>query len=299
MESLQHWGIDFILALQAKGDPFLDGFFYFVTQLGGFAYLFIIPLLIWCIEPKLGLRALLAMMISQYICMLIKDIVQEPRPFVVDPRIISDGEHGFSFPSGHAMGSMVFYGLLALWTEKRWLRWVLGALIFFIGLSRSYLGVHYPHDVIAGWLLGIIYLWGWLGSQRVVEQRYYRLPLSLQVLSALLIPGLIGSIHNALFNYPFALVISGTVSVTLLCMIAERRRPVLSAEGSLIQKVFRYMIGVVMLFVALKLLGVIYPQQPGLLQNCAIWLNGALLAAVIGYIAPRLFVPLKLMPPVK
>ena len=296
MESLQHWGIDFIINLQSKSTPFLDGFFYLTTQLGGFGYLFIIPLLVWCIEPKLGLRALLAMMISQYICMLIKDIVQEPRPFLVDPRIISDGEHGFSFPSGHAMGSMLFYGLLALWTEKRWLRWVLGALIFFIGLSRSYLGVHYPHDVVAGWLLGIIYLWGWLQLQRPVEQRYYRLPFSMQLLTALLLPALIGSIHNSVFNYPFALAISGSVPAALLCMAAERRSPLLTAQGTLLKKGGRYLIGMFLVFGSMKLLGMVYPENPGLLQNCAIWLNGALIVTVIGYFAPRVFMPLKLLP---
>jgi hypothetical protein len=218
---------------------------------------------------------------------------------LVDTRIISDGEHGFSFPSGHAMGSIVFYGLLALWTEKRWLRWALGATIFFIGLSRNYLGVHYPHDVLAGWILGMIYLGGWLASQRVVEQRFFKLPFSLQLLSALLIPGLIGSLHNALFDYPYALMISGAVTVLILTMIAERKKPVLTAAGSYAQKAASYVVGIALVFGTMSLLQMIFPEQAGLLQNCVIWSYGALLTAVITYISPRLFVLLKLMPTTK
>ena len=296
MQAIQHWGIEFIVSLQAMGTPLWDSFFSFISHLGAGGYLLVIPLFIWCIEPRLGLRALLAMMISQYIVMLLKDIVQEPRPFLADARIISNGEHGYSFPSGHAMGSMVFYGLIALWTQKPWLKWSMLALIFFIGLSRSYLGVHYPHDVITGWVMGIIYLWGWLKLQRGVEQRYHRLPFSLQLLSALLIPALVGSIHNAIFDYPYALAISGAVSATLLCMIAERKKPLLSAEGSGLQKTGRYLVGTSLLFLGLILVGQWQPETAGLLQDSSIWLTGALLVIIIGYIAPRVFVALKLSP---
>jgi undecaprenyl-diphosphatase len=71
----------------------------------------------------------------------------------------------FSFPSGHAFGSAVVYGLLALvalrvFHRYRW-RWVVAgglALVFVaVGLSRVFLGMHYPSDVVAGWGLGL----GW------------------------------------------------------------------------------------------------------------------------------------------
>jgi len=71
----------------------------------------------------------------------------------------------FSFPSGHALCSACFYGVLA-WlfatrTESRTLRivvWIAaGAMIFLVGLSRVYLGVHYPSDVIAGYLTAFVW----------------------------------------------------------------------------------------------------------------------------------------------
>jgi undecaprenyl-diphosphatase len=68
-------------------------------------------------------------------------------------------EHGFSFPSGHAMASsaLVFALAIILWRTKwRWLAVGLGgAFMLAIGLTRLYLGVHYPSDVLAGWCVSL------------------------------------------------------------------------------------------------------------------------------------------------
>lgn len=93
---------------------------------------------------------------------IIKYWVRRPRP--VDHRIIP--ETGYSFPSGHSMNNMAFYGfliVLVFWfVQRKWLRWliaaVLAAVVVAIGLSRIYLGVHYPSDVLAGWLFAIAYV---------------------------------------------------------------------------------------------------------------------------------------------
>jgi undecaprenyl-diphosphatase len=93
---------------------------------------------------------------------IIKRIVQRPRP--VDKLI---PESGFSFPSGHSVNAMVFYGSLLVLTvlfmkNKIWLRNIIALLlaitILAIPISRVYLGVHYPTDVLAGLLLGLIVL---------------------------------------------------------------------------------------------------------------------------------------------
>ncbi|PPA71876.1 phosphatase PAP2 family protein [Jeotgalibacillus proteolyticus] len=73
---------------------------------------------------------------------------------------------GYSFPSGHAMSGLIFYGSLAivliLLLDKLWkgtiLSFILSIIIFFIGLSRVYLGVHYPSDIVGGFALGIVWL---------------------------------------------------------------------------------------------------------------------------------------------
>lgn len=93
---------------------------------------------------------------------LLKRMFVRERPDI--HRIIQ--EHGYSFPSGHSSSSFVFYGVLAylLWRHVkpawgRGLMVVLGlAVPLCIGLSRIYLGVHYPSDVIGGYLIGGAFL---------------------------------------------------------------------------------------------------------------------------------------------
>jgi membrane-associated phospholipid phosphatase len=70
----------------------------------------------------------------------------------------------FSFPSGHAMGSMALVTALIVlaWpTRWRWISIIVGGLfVFFVGLSRSYLGVHYPSDILAGWAASVAWVLG-------------------------------------------------------------------------------------------------------------------------------------------
>jgi len=94
---------------------------------------------------------------------LVKDFYGRVRPDQIEP-LIEQGGH--AFPSGHAMGAVIVYGgLFFLFTQysnlKPW-QWLVGTisviLILMIGLSRIYLGVHYPSDVIGGFSLGFSWL---------------------------------------------------------------------------------------------------------------------------------------------
>ncbi len=94
-----------------------------------------------------------------------KLLVARPRPPLADARIVADG---FSFPSGHATVCAMLYGTLAYLLLRQIRAWPLivraavavftALLIFAIGLSRIYLGVHYPSDVLAGWTAGALWL---------------------------------------------------------------------------------------------------------------------------------------------
>ena len=105
--------------------------------------------------PAVALSSLLLMLI-------LKLTFRRDRP--LDPLL--QAAKGFSFPSGHALMSVTFYGLLILivWQNitKAWLRWTLSAflilLIVAIGLSRVYLRVHYASDVLGGFTVGLVWL---------------------------------------------------------------------------------------------------------------------------------------------
>lgn len=102
------------------------------------------------------------LLISAFLNVLLKNIIQRPRP--EGYRLIQ--ESGYSFPSGHSMVSVAFYGFLIylIWKNvknkklKIFLCTLLTMLILLIGFSRIYLGVHYASDVLAGAVLAVSYL---------------------------------------------------------------------------------------------------------------------------------------------
>ncbi len=93
---------------------------------------------------------------------ILKHIVKRPRP--IGYRLIKIG--GYSFPSGHAMVSMAFYGYLLYLAytciqdkrKKRIIMTILIVIIILVGISRIYLGVHFCSDIITGYSISIIYL---------------------------------------------------------------------------------------------------------------------------------------------
>lgn len=116
--------------------------------------------LIW--KYKASIYLIIITIISTVFNFLTKNIVLRTRPDHL--RLIE--ETGYSFPSGHAMGSIAFYGFIIFLLSKSkinkylkiFLSVIIGLTIFLIGISRIYVGVHYPSDIIGGFLLGYIIL---------------------------------------------------------------------------------------------------------------------------------------------
>ena len=113
-------------------------------------------------NKKIGISIISNLVIITAINQILKRIVQRPRP--TEYRIIE--ETGYSFPSGHSMVSMAFYGyliyLIYKYVKNKYLKYIsiilLSILICSIGISRIYLGVHYTSDVLAGFMISISYL---------------------------------------------------------------------------------------------------------------------------------------------
>lgn len=102
---------------------------------------------------------------------ILKGIFARSRPSIFTPLV---HETSYSFPSGHAMVSAAFVCVLMIvfWhTRFRYLAVIGGfALTFLIGLSRVYLGVHYPSDIVAGWSVGLI--WAVLAGSIILNRPF-------------------------------------------------------------------------------------------------------------------------------
>ncbi len=135
-----------------------------ITSFGGPICLMLVTciLFVGIKNKKIGMAIGLNLIIVSVLNFILKGILQRPRP--TEYRIIE--ESGYSFPSGHSMISMAFYGFIIYLIYKniknKYIKWGLISfliiLITLIGVSRIYLGVHYTSDVIAGFLISISYL---------------------------------------------------------------------------------------------------------------------------------------------
>ncbi len=147
--------------IQTLRTGFGDFFFPLITKLGDGGIFWIVMTLALLIFPKtrkLGLTCAVALLIDVALVNgLIKNLVARTRPYVVNPNIqlLVPKPSEYSFPSGHAAASFSFVGALAF-SKCRW--WIpAGVLAVIIGLSRLYLYVHYPTDVLCGALFGILF----------------------------------------------------------------------------------------------------------------------------------------------
>ena len=126
-----------------------------VVAVAAIAFAFAVAIGPW----RHGLIAAVTILLASIINSAFKIAMRRERPELLDPLIV---ERGFSFPSGHSALGMVAYGILAVLVSrsrlpKPWRMAIivaLGALVALIGISRIWLGVHYPTDVIAGWAAG-------------------------------------------------------------------------------------------------------------------------------------------------
>lgn len=143
---------------------YLTGFYKFITFFASEVMILLVSLVLIIVfkNKKYGAFALLNAISILILNILLKLIFMRDRPY--DLMIIT--ESGYSFPSGHAMASLGFYGFIIylLWhfniTKRMKILFsiMLSILILLIGMSRIYLGVHYASDVLAGYMVSGAYL---------------------------------------------------------------------------------------------------------------------------------------------
>jgi undecaprenyl-diphosphatase len=168
--------------------PQLDQLMYLITFLASeqtVVVLTVVAVLVPLIagRPRSALLVVSAVVAGTLFFELVKVLVQRPRPLLEDARIV---QGGFSFPSGHSTVAATFYGTLAYLAirnlqQYRWkvlVAMATGVLVLAIGVSRIYLGVHYPSDVLAGWAAGAL----WVVLMIVADQ--FWMPYQIPPLSA-------------------------------------------------------------------------------------------------------------------
>ncbi|HHW03044.1 MAG TPA: phosphatase PAP2 family protein [Thermoanaerobacterales bacterium] len=150
---------EIIKFIQSFSSPALDYFFIFITNLGseGF-YFLLIPIFYWSINKKMGIKLGSILLLSMYLNIMLKEITAIPRPIGYPGirSIYTCSAGGYSFPSGHAQGSTTAWGIIMAHYKKTSVN-IMGIIaILLVSLSRVYLGLHWPQDIVGGIILGLI-----------------------------------------------------------------------------------------------------------------------------------------------
>lgn len=143
-------------------NPVLDFIMSTVTHLGEEMILVALALLfLWCIDKREGYYLLTVSFAGLVVNQFLKIVCRVPRPWVKDPSftIVESARAeatGYSFPSGHTQTSVGAFGALGVWHKQRWLRILCAVLVVLVPVSRMYLGVHTPADVLVSFAIAAL-----------------------------------------------------------------------------------------------------------------------------------------------
>ncbi|MFO7172716.1 MAG: phosphatase PAP2 family protein [Bacillota bacterium] len=122
-------------------------------------FMVLMPVAYWLLPRRQSRLLAGVFLVNIWLNDLFKALVWHPRPPADGIRVVPVDAGGPGFPSGHAQGSAAVGATLAGLWRRRWLTALVGAVIFLVGVSRLYLGVHWPADVAGGWALGLGVAW--------------------------------------------------------------------------------------------------------------------------------------------
>ncbi len=162
------WEARLILWLQAHMGSFGTALASNVSVLGEeLIMIAIIGFLYWCRDKNCGKFVGTVTVNTLLWFPMVKNVFLRRRPYFdvpgvkclkpvnPDADLYDLAAQGYSFPSGHATNCLAFYGTIAVYSRKRWAAAAALFVTLIVGVSRFCLGVHYPTDVLAGWVLGL------------------------------------------------------------------------------------------------------------------------------------------------
>jgi membrane-associated phospholipid phosphatase len=329
METLYEFGINIILILQGLGDWLIFPMMLF-TNLGiEEFYLLVTPILFWCIDTTAGIRTAIMLMFSTSIYNYAKWLFHEPRPYWVSTKITAHlSESSFGLPSGHAQNSVTIWGTIAASLKKKWLWTIAIILMFFIGISRLVLGVHFPQDTILGWLFGLILLFGFLKLEpyviKILKKRsksqkifiFFTISLLIILVGYFILIPLedwtlpVDWAKNISFAFPDEELIDPTAvssQVTLggvffgltlgytLLFSGDGFDP----KGDFLKRFLRYGVGLIGVVIIWYGLDIIFPDGETLIPLIFRYIRYFLVGFWVTFLGPRIFILMKLASPSK
>lgn len=145
--------------------PGLNEFMLGITRLGEeTAFLVAALIVFWCVDKRKGYYVMAVGFAGTMASQFLKLLCRVPRPWALDPFFTileqaREAADGYSFPSGHSQSAVGTFGAIAATSKNKWVKGVCIALCVLVPLSRMYLGVHTPADVLVGAGMALALVW--------------------------------------------------------------------------------------------------------------------------------------------
>ncbi len=321
METIWNSGVAWNIFLQNLGiwlkTP-MEIFSFFGTE--NF-FLLLIPALYWCMETSIGIRVAMILLLSASVNDSLKMFFHGPRPYWYSTDVIAYArESSFGLPSGHAQIAFSVWGMLANSIRKWWGWFIAIMLIVLIGISRLYLGVHFPHDIIFGWLTGGLLLWLVVRFWKPVTEFLKKMSFGQQIMASFVSSLMIILLYlipfiwlkctnwqpplawaeytNAAVSMKAAFTTAGTMFGLLVGLSWINRRGGFDVNGFIWERILRYVLGlagVLVFYFGLKLLFALFVSgEESVYAYILRYIRYVLVGAWISAGAPWFFIKLSL-----
>jgi membrane-associated phospholipid phosphatase len=298
--------------------PQLEGFFDFISTLGlEEFYLALFPLVYWCINKPVGRAFAYIFLLATALNAFFKQAFRGPRPYWIEPDLLIWEEDSYGVPSGHVQLATVTYLFIAGWV-RRWWAWLLAfVMIFLMALSRIYLGSHFIHDAVVGFVLSVLLLLGYVAWHQYFEKGFSRRIMGYKMMVAMTVPVILAisfgllrlvigepdmsvswSSHISLAEEAAQTGMATAVGVLLGVGIGfplESGRVRFRSGGTIWQRALRYLLGMVVTLAIWYGLGQLFPRGADVLALLLRVLRYFILGMWISYFAPFVFIRLRLM----
>jgi membrane-associated phospholipid phosphatase len=251
-------GLDIVVWLQDNSNPLLDALAEMLHYMGSsLFYVALLPIFYWSYNKVFGRQLLFGLLFASLMFISLKNIVEAPRPHIAHPDEVNAlvDQEGYGFPSGHTASTLVLMGMVAAWFKRRWL-WILAVVVTLVmGWGRMAAGVHYPQDVLGGMLVGVVVLWFLVRQRTIFTTRWNALPLYVHLG---VIVGVTAAIGLAMTDED-SLTLTGILLGVSLGNLIEDRLIEFEVDGTLTERVLRYVFGLVIVLAVLFGLRAILP----------------------------------------
>lgn len=158
--------MELLYVLESIRMPVLNEFMLLMTRFGEeTAFLVAALIVFWCVDKYQGYYLMAVGFVGTMANQVLKLLCRVPRPWVLDPEFTileqaREAASGYSFPSGHSQSAVGTFGGLALVSNRKWLRAICIAIAVLVPVSRMYVGVHTPWDVLVGSAMALVLVFG-------------------------------------------------------------------------------------------------------------------------------------------